>query len=138
MVPFAMSLYGTLLKLRGDDKSPFFVPCDSKKDGISRLWVRVKVVNGWLKSKGVSDPKPLHCLRKEIGSMIAKTQGVLEASKILRNTVAVCSTHYVGLVDVATVDMAASFEKAKDPLQAKADSLGISVEALLERLAQMA
>ena len=138
MVPIPKALLDTLLKLRGVDKSPFFVPCDSKKAGTSRLWMRVKAVNAWLKSKGVNDPKPLHCLRKELGSIIAKSQGVLEASKILRNTVAVCSTHYVGLVDVATVDMAASFEKPKDPIKAKADSLGISVEALLERLAKMA
>jgi hypothetical protein len=43
----------------------------------------------------------------------------------------------VGLVDVATVDVAASFEKPKDPLQVKADGLGITVEQLLERIAKM-
>jgi len=40
----------------------------------------------WLRGKGVDSAKPLHTLRKEIGSVIASEQGIFEASRYLRHS----------------------------------------------------
>jgi len=40
----------------------------------------------WLRAQGVNDPKPLHTLRKEIGSIIASEQGIWQASRFLRHS----------------------------------------------------
>ncbi|MFT3992381.1 MAG: tyrosine-type recombinase/integrase [Luteolibacter sp.] len=39
----------------------------------------------WLKSKGVKSQKPIHTLRKEIGSIIASEHGIFAASRYLRH-----------------------------------------------------
>jgi len=109
-VPIASSTYDKLLKLRGNDSSPFFVPGKSQKKGTSRLWGRVFVVNKWLKSKGLVD-KPLHTCRKITGSIIARDHGILEAAKVLRNTPQVCMINYLGVTTVHTVDIENSLKK---------------------------
>lgn len=133
VVPISLELYEILLKLRGDSKGFFFVDGESKKE-TGRIWEKVKSVNKWLKLKGVTDKKPLHALRKECGSIVAKEQGILEAAKILRNTLEVCSKHYAGIADVQTVNIQESFRDKKDPFQALADQLGITVEDLKKKL----
>lgn len=40
----------------------------------------------WLRNHGVTSSKPLHELRKEIGSIIASEQGIFEASRYLRHS----------------------------------------------------
>jgi integrase len=45
-----------------------------------------KVVLEWLRTKGVETTKPLHTLRKEIGSVIASEHGIFEASRYLRHS----------------------------------------------------
>lgn len=40
----------------------------------------------WLRAKGVETTKPLHTLRKEIGSIIASEHGIFEASRYLRHS----------------------------------------------------
>ena len=45
-----------------------------------------KTVLTWLRSKGVDSPKPLHTMRKEIGSIIASEHGIFEASRYLRHS----------------------------------------------------
>ena len=136
VVPIPLHLYETLSKLRGDSDSFYFVPCESPKTTAGRIWERVRVVNAWLKSKGLNDRKPLHALRKEMGSHVAKNQGILEASKILRNTPQVCAIHYAGIAEVNTVDMGGSFKAHKTPEEAFAESLGVTVKELRARLAQ--
>jgi integrase len=133
-VPFKKELYEKLIELRGESDSKFFVPTnDSTNRTTGRIWDRVRVVNRWLKSKGLDDGKPLHALRKECGSLIAKTQGILEASKILRNTLAVASVHYAGISEVSIVDIGATMKKStKDPLAEAAKLLGVSIEELLK------
>jgi hypothetical protein len=91
-------------------------------------------VNKWLKKKGLLDRKPLHALRKECGSLVARHQGILEASKVLRNTPQVCSIHYAGIAEMKTLDIASSFAPVKTPIQAFAEELGISVEELKGKL----
>lgn len=43
-------------------------------------------VLAWLRKEGVTDPKPLHTLRKEIGSIIASEHGIHAASRYLRHS----------------------------------------------------
>lgn len=43
-------------------------------------------VISWLKAQGVEETKPLHTLRKEIGSIIASEHGIFEASRYLRHS----------------------------------------------------
>lgn len=123
------SLYDTLLKLRGETDSKWFVPSASEKETTGRIWERVKAVNHWLQKKGMTDTKPLHALRKEFGSIVAKTQGVEAAAEALRNTLPVAIAHYVGKAGVKPVDIAGSF-KPDDPLEAAAKQLGVTVEQL--------
>ncbi len=40
----------------------------------------------WLRSKGVSGLRPMHALRKEIGSIIASRDGIWQASRYLRHS----------------------------------------------------
>jgi integrase len=40
----------------------------------------------WLKEKGVPGPRPIHTLRKEIGSIIASRDGIFKASRYLRHS----------------------------------------------------
>ena len=134
VVPISIDLYETLVKLRGNSDSKFFVPCGSEKTGVGRIWENVRTVNKWLKKKGLLDRKPLHALRKECGSLVARHQGILEASKVLRNTPQVCSIHYAGIAEMKTLDIASSFAPVKTPIQAFAEELGISVEELKGKL----
>lgn len=43
-------------------------------------------VNEWLRIQGVDNMKPLHTMRKEIGSIIASEHGIFEASRYLRHS----------------------------------------------------
>jgi len=40
----------------------------------------------WLRAQGVENKKPLHTMRKEIGSIIASEHGIFEASRYLRHS----------------------------------------------------
>jgi integrase len=40
----------------------------------------------WLRLKGVSGPRPIHSLRKEIGSIVATRDGIFAASRYLRHS----------------------------------------------------
>jgi integrase len=134
VVSIPVQLYELLLKLRGENESEFVVPADSRLSARGRIQKRMRAINSWLKSKGITESKALHALRKEYGSFIAKTQSILAASKSLRNTVAVCGIYYAGIADVDLVDIQESFNDKKDPFQAVADQLGISLEDLKKKL----
>lgn len=59
---------------------------DSKaKAGRYRCNPVFKTVLAWLRKQGVDGHKPLHTLRKEIGSIIASEHGIFEASRYLRH-----------------------------------------------------
>ena len=45
-----------------------------------------KRVLEWLRAKGVPPAKPLHTMRKEIGSIIASEHGIFESSRYLRHS----------------------------------------------------
>jgi integrase len=133
IVSISRADYDVLLKLRGENDSPFFIPGNSEKVGEDRLAERAKVVNAWIKKKGSTNAKPLHGLRKEIGSLLAKTEGIAAAAAFLRNTVAVCSDYYIGAEGVSTPNLEASFAAPQENVeeQALATKWGITLEALL-------
>ena len=45
-----------------------------------------ETLRAWLKAKGVSAAKPIHELRKEIGSIVASEEGIFAASRYLRHS----------------------------------------------------
>lgn len=64
-------------------------------------------LNVWLRAKGVTDAKPLHTLRKEAGSLVCKSGGLLAASRFLRHAdIAITAQHYVDQRPVVTVGFA--------------------------------
>lgn len=49
----------------------------------------------WLKFQGIKDQKPLHTLRKELGSILANEQGIFAAQQVLRHKhIATTAKHY--------------------------------------------
>jgi integrase len=129
-VPIPTELYERLLKLRGDSTNPRFVPNTNDNLKANRLNKRYDIINRWLRSKGMTGKKPLHNLRKECGTLIARVTGdILQAAKILRNTPEVAMRTYTGVAKTVTVDMGASFQK-ENPLEAAAKYLNITVEEL--------
>lgn len=50
-----------------------------------RCQTHLNVLIKWLRGKGVKAQKPIHTLRKEIGSLIASEQGIFAASRYLRH-----------------------------------------------------
>ncbi|MFK7910942.1 MAG: tyrosine-type recombinase/integrase [Akkermansiaceae bacterium] len=46
----------------------------------------IETLKTWLRNNGVNAPKPIHELRKEIGSVIASEQGIFAASRYLRHS----------------------------------------------------
>lgn len=62
----------------------------------------------WLRSKGVSTPKPLHSLRAEYGSQICARHGIYAASRALRHAdIKVTTEHYVDKKHRVTVGLGA-------------------------------
>jgi integrase len=50
----------------------------------------------WLRAHGVASSKPLHCLRKEYGSLVCQKHGIFAASRALRHSdISVTAAHYV-------------------------------------------
>jgi len=57
----------------------------------------------WLRAKGVPAAKPLHTLRKEIGSVIASEHGIFEASRYLRHSdIRITSAFYADKKKIVT------------------------------------
>lgn len=135
VVPISLELYSLLLKFRDDSDSKWFVPNRDDEYHEGRLRKRFETVNRWLHSKGFTKRNPLHSLRKECGSIVAKKHGILEASKVLRNTVQVCAIHYAGIAELNTVNIAGTFVKEKNDLISQlAENLGTTPEEIRSRL----
>lgn len=139
VVPISIEIYETLLKLRGESDSRYFVPSTTDNEAANRQNKRYEVIIAWLRQKGLQGKKPIHNLRKELGSHVAKHHGILEASKILRNTVQVCAIHYAGIAELNTVNLQESLENPKPKnlgaaFAEFAASQGLSVEELRSRL----
>jgi integrase len=83
-----------LQRYRSDNPTALFVinsPVDPKLVGIEkgpryRCNREFAVLIKWLKLQGVNTQKPIHTLRKEIGSIIASEHGIFAASRYLRHS----------------------------------------------------
>ena len=53
--------------------------------GYYRCAAHFKLLYEWLKDQGIKDQKPLHTLRKELGSTLANEQGIFAAQQMLRH-----------------------------------------------------
>lgn len=72
-------------------KSLFVIesPNSPRINGLSRCYRCDSIfqrANQWLRDQGVKDEKPLHTMRKEIGSIIANEHGIFAASRYLRHS----------------------------------------------------
>jgi hypothetical protein len=64
--------------------------------GQYRCMTEMRALLGWLRTKGIVSPKPLHTLRKEFGSLINVRYGLLAASEQLRHGgIGVTAKHYL-------------------------------------------
>ena len=62
------------------------VPHTEHKSRTYRCDATFAALLGWLKTKGVGGRRPIHTLRKEIGSIIASRDGIFAASRYLRHS----------------------------------------------------
>jgi hypothetical protein len=61
-------------------------------------------VTAWLRRHGVTAKKPLHELRKELGSLITAEHGIYAASRVLRHSdLATTAAHYTDLKTRPTI-----------------------------------
>jgi integrase len=85
-----------------------------------------KRVLAWLREHGVDDTKPLHTLRKEIGSVIASEHGIFEASRYLRHSdIRITSAIYADKKKIVTpraFEGLLSSEHTEDPVPMDKDS----------------
>lgn len=66
----------------------------------------------WLRDKGVPGPRPLHTLRKEIGSILATRDGIFKASRYLRHSdIRITSRLYADTKTPVTSGLGALFGK---------------------------
>ena len=79
-----------LTALRKKNKGDFVIPSEREpKRHMNSTWYRCdatfcKLIE-WLRSNGVRSKKPIHELRKEVGSIVARDFGIFEASRFLRH-----------------------------------------------------
>ena len=77
-------------------ESEFSPPAHDAPYGVYRCRKDMSALLDWLRGKGVTSRSPLHTLRKEFGSVIHATHGLLAASEQLRHgNVNVTARHYV-------------------------------------------
>jgi len=85
-----------------------------------------KALRKWLRAKGIEDAKPVHALRKSIGSLMAEKHGIHAAQRLLRHTTpAITSKYYsnseavevpgVGSILAISSKSASAIESADQP-----------------------
>lgn len=69
----------------------------------------------WLRLKGVSGPRPIHSLRKEIGSIVATRDGIFAASRYLRHSdIRITSRLYADLKKPVSAGLGAFLKPSAD------------------------
>ena len=80
----------------------------NKKRRTYRANACLNKLTAWLRKQGVTAQKPIHELRKEIGSLMTQEHGIYAASSFLRHgSVAVTAAHYADKKAITTVDVGA-------------------------------
>lgn len=59
---------------------------EKRKSRSYRTEITHVALSRWLRAQGVTDKKPIHAMRKEIGSIIASRDGIFAASRYLRHS----------------------------------------------------
>jgi integrase len=103
-VPIDLGVVSILRGFRANASGPFVIEAEGGEYG-PRVWgqhYRADAVftrlNHWLRKHGVTARKPLHELRKELGSLVTAEHGIYAASRVLRHsTVATTAAHYADL-----------------------------------------
>lgn len=63
--------------------------------GYYRCDEHFRTLYAWLANQGIKDQKPLHALRKELGSVLANEQGIFAAQQVLRHAhIQTTARHY--------------------------------------------
>lgn len=100
-------------------KGPFVIESDGAKErnpgsGSYRCEAHWKTVVAWLKKQGVTAQKPVHELRKEIGSLIASEHGIYAASRYLRHSdIRITAQYYLDKKQRITPALSAGFSLEK-------------------------
>lgn len=100
-----------LARMKKLSKQPFVIAASAGAGKSKSVqWYRsqrhIDGLLAWLRSKGVTDPKPLHVLRKEAGSLVCGALGLHAASRFLRHAdVRVTAEHYLDTKTKVTVGM---------------------------------
>jgi integrase len=69
----------------------------------------------WLRNHGVTARKPLHELRKELGSLVTAEHGIYAASRVLRHSnVATTAAHYTDLKSRPVIDVGGWITEAEN------------------------
>jgi integrase len=103
-VPIDPGIVPILRGFRAKATGPFVIEAEGGEYG-PRVWGRhyradavFTRLNMWLRKHGVTARKPIHELRKELGSLLTEAFGIYVASRILRHsTVATTAAHYSDL-----------------------------------------
>ena len=113
-VPIDPEIVPILRGFRAKATGPFVIEAEGGEYG-PRVWGRhyradavFTRLNHWLRKNGVTARKPLHELRKELGSLITAEHGIYAASRVLRHSnVATTAAHYTDLKTRPTIAVGA-------------------------------
>jgi len=100
-VDIGKSFYGELKEFKKRATGEFVIESDTpasvhRSSGAYRCQEHLEFVTGWLRGVGVNVDRPLHELRKEVGSVIAQEHGIFAASRFLRHSdIRITSNYYV-------------------------------------------
>ncbi len=101
--------------LHAKAKGPFVIESDGATErnpgsGSYRCEAHWKAVVAWLKEQGVTARKPIHELRKEVGSLIASEHGIYAASRYLRHSdIRITAQYYLDKKQRITPALSAGF-----------------------------
>ena len=85
----------------------------SRKEAGPKIWgqhyranATFETLNAWLRANGVTARKPLHELRKELGSLLTQEHGIHAASQMLRHSsIQITAAHYAARKSRTTVSV---------------------------------
>ena len=110
-VPIDESVVVLLRGFRARATGAFVIEADGESSSGPKMWGRsyrgqgvFDRVTAWLKKHGVRARKPLHELRKELGSLITAEHGIYAASRVLRHAdLSTTERHYTDLKSRPTI-----------------------------------
>lgn len=123
-------LVSLLVELKSSAKGEFVLETPSRsriktgtrKSRSYRCDATLNALGDWLKGKGVTGKRPLHTLRKEIGSIIASKQGIYKASRYLRHSdIRITAKLYADTKEPVSAGVGGLFAVSDSPIDAAED-----------------